>query len=648
MNALLFAAAVAASNSVATLPTVIVEASRLDQSKYEIAAQVEVIGKDEIDASGAENTVALLEKRANLFIRKQNANPAEAQVSMRGYGANGFGRVKILVDGVALNNADMSPQNLMRVPVRSIRKIEILHGPQTVLHGGEASAGVINILSDTETNERKTELEIHGGNLGAVGIHAGTGGGLEAEGLTYYADFDYDRADGWRRNSWYELWSVKGGLKQRFDNGAWWAMNLFYSDSQYGLPGGLYTGGTYGSWKSRAREADDTTSKARNDVYGLSLSGKGVIDDENTVSAEFSFRNRKSESYDYLEYDVYTFDYKLKYTNLSPVFVFDNQLDCGADLRHDLLYAYAYDAGKNPYGADNDFIRFSGAVFVRDEFWLLEELSIFGGVRGEGLNLRNQCDLKGGLTSETETKSAVAGEVGVNWQPMDDFKVFAKWSRFYHAPLADEMFSSYGIANLALKPEAGHNTEIGFDWTLLKDFAFAFTGYHTELEDELMYLNSSNCNAPDHTARSGFETSLTWLKNKVGSAGVMYNYCYARFTEGDYRNNELPMVPRQQLRLFGEYYLLEEIALHGGCRFVGAQRYGSDFANEGGKLPSYTIFDLGLRVMPSWRRLSGYTFAFTIDNLFDKRYCDYGEYFGSHYVYPACGRTFMFTIRYEF
>jgi outer membrane receptor protein involved in Fe transport len=38
----------------------------------------------------------------------------------------------------------------------------------------------------------------------------------------------------------------------------------------------------------------------------------------------------------------------------------------------------------------------------------------------------------------------------------------------------------------------------------------------------------------------------------------------------------------------------------------------------------------------------------TADNLFDRRYCDYGEYFDPWYVYPAAGRSFMFTVRYEF
>ena len=100
MNTLVLAAVAAATNAVvgakapvAELGAVVVEASRLGQTKMEIPSHVDVITKGEIDASGAASTVDLLEKRGNLFLRKQNGNPALAQISMRGYGANSFGRV---------------------------------------------------------------------------------------------------------------------------------------------------------------------------------------------------------------------------------------------------------------------------------------------------------------------------------------------------------------------------------------------------------------------------------------------------------------------------------------------------------------------------------------------------------------------------
>lgn len=647
MKTIMLAAIVAAGNVVADVSPIIVEASRLDQSPKEIPSHVEVISRREIDSSGARNTVELLEKRANLFIRKLNSNPAQAQMSMRGYGANGFGRVKILVDGEELNNPDMSPQNLIRIPIRSIQRVEILHGPQTVLHGSDASAGVINIISDSDSYDAKTELEAHGGNLGAGGAHIGTRGGMEEDGITYYADLDYDRADGWRKNSQYELWSLKSGMKQRFDDGSLWSLKVFYAYSAYGLPGGIFTGETYGDWQSRAREADDTSSNARNDAYGINIAGKDVFDNENSLRGEFAFRERRSESYDYIDYLVDSFSYKLKYENASPLFEFDNQFDMGADLKHDIIDADAYNSAMHT-GGDNDFTRFSTALFAREEFWLLDELSVFGGTRSEWFHSRDKYDIRTSTGTESNTKRSLAVEAGLKWCPDDDTKAFAKWTSFYHAPLADELFSAYGVPNMELNPEEGQNVEIGLDWTFLNDFNFNVTGFHTELKNEIMYLNFANRNATDKTARTGFETSFAWFRDKVGSAGVMYAYVYSRFTEGEYKGNDVPMIPRQQLRAFGEYYVTDEFAVNGGYRFIGQQRYGGDFGNEGGYLPTAGIFDIGFRILPSKQGQEGLKFAFTVDNLFDKRYCDYGEYFGSHYVYPASGRTFMFSVLYEY
>jgi len=268
---LLVAGVVGATNGVPELPPVVVEATRLGQTKLEAPSHVDMIDREEIDSSGAQTTTGLLEKRANVFIRQINPNPAMSQISMRGYGANSFGRVKVIVDGEELNNPDMAAQELVRVPVRSVEKVEILYGPQTVLHGGDASAGVINITSDTDSYEKKTVLDVHGGSWGTVGTHVGTKGGFEETGTTYFADFDFDRSDGWRDNSQYELWNAKGGVKQHFDNGSWLGLKTFYSNERYGMPGGIYYGRSswgvdYGSWKPYAREATDLESVMRNSV----------------------------------------------------------------------------------------------------------------------------------------------------------------------------------------------------------------------------------------------------------------------------------------------------------------------------------------------------------------------------------------------
>ena len=51
---------------------------------------------------------------------------------------------------------------------------------------------------------------------------------------------------------------------------------------------------------------------------------------------------------------------------------------------------------------------------------------------------------------------------------------------------------------------------------------------------------------------------------------------------------------------------------------------------------------------PSWAK--GWRASFVMDNLLDRRYCDFAGWsdaMGAYY-YPSAGRTFMFTISYDF
>ena len=157
MTALMLAAAVAATNLTATLPTIVVEASRLGREPMAMAQHVETIDENAIAASDAKNLPDLVSRLPGLNLYHLGAgNPALAQIQMRGYGENGFGRVLVSMDGENLNNFDMYWPNTARIPLGGVRKIEVLHGPQTVLHGDAASAGMINVVTDPGDYSEKT------------------------------------------------------------------------------------------------------------------------------------------------------------------------------------------------------------------------------------------------------------------------------------------------------------------------------------------------------------------------------------------------------------------------------------------------------------------------------------------------------------
>ena len=92
-------------------------------------------------------------------------------------------------------------------------------------------------------------------------------------------------------------------------------------------------------------------------------------------------------------------------------------------------------------------------------------------------------------------------------------------------------------------------------------------------------------------------------------------------------------------------------SLSAGYRLIGARYAISDTPNANGRLPAANVFRIGCRYEPTWWKLEGLSFAFSCDNLFDENYCDYAVASvtsGENAWYPAAGRSFMFTIRYEF
>ena len=101
---------------------------------------------------------------------------------------------------------------------------------------------------------------------------------------------------------------------------------------------------------------------------------------------------------------------------------------------------------------------------------------------------------------------------------------------------------------------------------------------------------------------------------------------------------------RQCLQRLGN--LFQHCFVFGGYRYRTDCRSTSDFANEYEKIPSFGLFHVGVQYSPTCFGLDGLTLAFTVDNLFDKNYCDYSTY-GTAF-WPGAGRSYMFTIRYEF
>ena len=654
MTTLLATAVLVATN----LPTVVVEASRIGKSPMEMAQHVEVVDAGAIADANVCSLTELAERMPGLNVyHLGGGNPAMAQIQMRGYGENGFGRVLLSVDGEQLNNFDLYAPNYSRVPIRGVRRIEVLYGPQTVLFGDSASAGMINVVTDDGDYSPRTYGEVHGGSWGSVGVAAGTRGRLEDEDVGYFADFGYDRSDGYRDNSGYDIWNAQGGLRKDFANGSFLRLSSFFNDAAYDLPGPLAwqdykddpTRSVYGDW-------------ARLTSYGVTLSGKGVVNDENEVSFVATFSQRRShytnddhfETYTYIrdyESDIWSCRIAPQWECTAELAGFKNDFLLGGELKYSLLHGEARDTYPE-WGVDTheryETDRWTAGGFVHEEFWLLDPLSVVLGARLERDWNRNTLAEKGG-----HCDNFAAGEAAINYRPADTAKVFLRWCRFYRNPFTDEYRWRDGVQSETTRPETGWDVEFGGAWDITSEWFASAVAYYSQTDNEIHYnpFAMSNENSKWMHERMGVDLACGWERDKVAGVRFSWSGVSAIKAEGTYEDNWVPGVPRQQLNLEGRVWIWDEFSVNAGSRLIGARYAISDTPNANGRLSSDIVFRLGCRYQPTWKWLDGLTLAFTCDNLFDRTYCDYAVASvtsGENAYYPAAGRSFLFTARYEF
>ena len=151
-----------ADTAVVQTKDVIVTATKTEAEVKAVPQAVEVITKEDIQRTGANDVLTALSLANNLNLSR--AGMTGNAVSLRGMSTN---HTLILVDGkrYAGEDTDVTTNvyNLQRLNVSDIERVEIVRGPSSSLYGSDAMGGVINII--TKTPEKAG---------GTVGIVTGT------------------------------------------------------------------------------------------------------------------------------------------------------------------------------------------------------------------------------------------------------------------------------------------------------------------------------------------------------------------------------------------------------------------------------------------------------------------------------------------
>lgn len=126
------------------LDSVIVTASPLGQTAEEITQPVDVLNGEALERNRQGTIGDVLENRPG--IANSSFGPGVGRPVIRGQGGP---RVQILQNGIAAMDASaISPDHAVSIDPLDADQIEVIRGPATLIYGGGASAGVVNVVDD--------------------------------------------------------------------------------------------------------------------------------------------------------------------------------------------------------------------------------------------------------------------------------------------------------------------------------------------------------------------------------------------------------------------------------------------------------------------------------------------------------------------
>jgi len=185
-----------------------VTGSSIKRVEGEGALPVQVITKQDIQATGATNTFELLDKLSgnqsfgafNPALGEGSGLVGFSGVSLRGLGTN---RTLVLIDGKRIAPYALSTANnnqgvdLSQIPLAAIERIEILKDGASAVYGTDAIAGVINIILRRDFQGVEvggTYLDSEAGGGGNHSVHMVLGwGDLSKDKINAFVALDYQQ-----------------------------------------------------------------------------------------------------------------------------------------------------------------------------------------------------------------------------------------------------------------------------------------------------------------------------------------------------------------------------------------------------------------------------------------------------------------------
>ena len=670
------------------LDEMVVSATRSEKKLLDTAASVSVITDKDLNKMHINNLDEAFVKIPGVYVgRLSGIGSTTSQTVMRG--VNAANSVAVLVDGVQVNDSYNGSVTWSAIPVDMVKRVEVLRGPASVLYGGNALAGVINIITkDVDKTSVNLKLSYGSNNTQNHSLYVA---GKASDKLDFNVNYEKKKTDGYitdpvlsskavfgaettTTNTGAKRWIIgnKGkrqwdentvgvGFKYHFDESKSLALDFTKNEYEYSYSAPTsYFGddiikkaGTY--FSTPGEKASNKYNMTYNDsengwkaVVGYSDQYKqhdtsiSKATDSSKPNTRFSFDLQKNQTISANNNAVFGLNYRKDKMD-ATVYKLADKFNSDSKIAVDSMAS----------GTNKSF-----SAYVMDEHKFSDRWTATAGLRYDKWSTDGRIMLPNkteAINYDESTYDNWSPSLSVMYKPEADSSVYLSWGKAFEAPSLYRMYSSsyssnvYNIANPNLKPQKAETFELGYKKDLNNKSAIGVSVYDTKYKG-LLYKNSlgvvdgmnATCyqNAGEAEAK-GFELELNHSFDDKWSAFLNYTYqnpVIKKALKATEKDKYVTAIPKEVFRagvtysdnkwsgmLTGEYI---------SKRF--SKTDNSDTVN--GVYGSYDpYFIMNMDISYSFNK--NYTLTASVNNILDRDFFNY-------YYQP--GRTYSVEINYRF
>jgi len=591
-------------DSAASLPEILVSATRIEATQATSPDAITVVTREEIEQLQARTVADVLETVPGVSVSHTGQPGAQTSVFMRG--ANS-GHTLVLIDGMRVNNAFNGRYDFVDLTVDNVERIEVVRGPQSTRYGSDALGGVINVVTRRGSAEPTGVALVEVGtnaSLHARGSAAATVGTLGVSAEISYFDTDNERQNG--------QYTVSGGSV----GGSWKALKNLeigltasHRTSDAGAPNDRFT--------------NDPNDRTRNENTQVTLDAHAV------PAPWWDARLSLSSGRDRTRFDGPEPNPPSFFGDLKTETVSDNEQ---ADLQNvfalapgnKLLIGLSTARTPTNYTSVTSF----GTTTLDQSV----SSSALSGQYDYSPSKSLTATLGGRVDDFSSFGTHATGRGGVRYTVQGPGTILrANLGTGFRAPTISDLYFP-GAANPDLQPEKSLGWDVGLEQPLFEGKLQIGAAWFQNKFDNLIAWSSPSLRMENiaEARTAGLETFFQW----VPAANLTVNgaYTWLATAENLVTGERLIRRPEHTGSLTVHYRFPRWVQLDTTARFVGKSAdsfFAADYSTKPATNDGYIKWDAGLTVTP-WQHLS---LIARVENLLDS---EYEEAYG----FPALGRTF--------